>query len=118
MRGDELRSGSAGHDPRTLSRREFVRRLSTTAAGGGLVAAAFAGCHLSPSQQAEAAEAMVDKLGKLPKVQLGRRMGNTVHLGGKFDRKFDGPVPTIMPVSVRILRLHLLDTAGNGTPTA
>src|ERR1051325_3001963 len=62
--------------PTTLGRREFVRRLSSTAAGGGLVAAAFAGCHLSPSQQAEASEAVVDKLGKLPKVQLGRRMGN------------------------------------------
>jgi len=61
---------------RNLSRREFVRRLSAAVAGGGLVTAAFAGCTLTRSQRAEAAEAMVAAAGKLPKRRFGTRMGN------------------------------------------
>ncbi|MCC6727831.1 MAG: aldo/keto reductase [Chthonomonadales bacterium] len=62
--------------PAPLSRREFVSRLAAAGAGGGLLSAAFAGCSLTRSQRAEATEAMVDQLGKLPKVRLGARMGN------------------------------------------
>jgi hypothetical protein len=62
--------------PKTLNRREFVRTLSEAAVGSGLIAAAFAGCTLTPSQRAEAAEALVDKMGKLKKRSLGKRLGN------------------------------------------
>lgn len=61
--------------PRTLTRREFVRNLSAAAAGGGLLSTAFAGCMLSKSQRAEAHEAVVDALGKLPKRKLSKRLG-------------------------------------------
>lgn len=61
---------------RNLSRREFVRTLSAATASSGLISAAFAGCALSSSQRAEATEAVIDRLGKLPKVKLGARMGN------------------------------------------
>ena len=60
-----------------LSRRDFVRALSIAgAAGPGLVAAGLTGIALTPAQRAEAAEAMADGLGKLPKVKFGTRMGN------------------------------------------
>lgn len=62
-------------EPRTLTRRDFVRTLSAAAGSGGLITAALAGCALTPSQKAEAAEAIVDKLGKLPKVKLSKRLG-------------------------------------------
>jgi predicted aldo/keto reductase-like oxidoreductase len=61
---------------REVTRREFARLLSGATAGGSLLAAALAGCTLTPSQKAEAGEAIVDKLGKLPKRRYGRRMGN------------------------------------------
>jgi len=60
---------------RTFSRREFVRTLSAATAGGGLLSAAFAGCSLTPSQRAEASEAAIDNLGKIPKVKLSKRLG-------------------------------------------
>jgi diketogulonate reductase-like aldo/keto reductase len=63
-------------EPRTLSRREFIRTLSEAAVGSGLIATAFAGCALTHSQKAEAAEAVTDRLGKLPKRSLGKRVGN------------------------------------------
>ncbi len=60
-----------------LSRRDFVRALSIAgAAGPGLVAAGLTGLALTPAQRAEAAEAMAEGLGKLPKVKFGTRMGN------------------------------------------
>jgi len=46
------------------------------AAGPGVVSAAFTGFSLTRSQRAEAAELIVDGIGKLPKVKLGTRMGN------------------------------------------
>ncbi len=61
---------------RSLSRRHFMQRLAQATAGGGLLASAFAGYALSPSQRAEAAEAVADRLGKLPRVRLGNRMGD------------------------------------------
>lgn len=71
------------HDPRTpqapaqsLSRRDFVRVLSAAAAAGpGLIAAGLGGFALTASQRAEAAEAIVAGLGKLPKRALGTRLG-------------------------------------------
>ena len=63
-------------NPRPLSRREFVRILSATAASGGMISAALSGYLLTPSQRAEAAEAILDKIGKLPKRRLGSRMGH------------------------------------------
>lgn len=61
--------------PRTLSRREFVRLLGAAAAGTGLVAACFRGMNLTPAQRAEAAEAITDRLGKLPLRNFGTRLG-------------------------------------------
>ena len=62
--------------PRTLSRRGFMQVLGAATAGSGMIASAFAGYALTPAQKAEAAEAVADKLGKLPKVNLGPRLGN------------------------------------------
>lgn len=60
-----------------LSRRDFVRALSIAgAAGPGLVAAGLSGIALTSTQRVEAAEAMVEGLGKLRKVKFGTRMGN------------------------------------------
>ncbi|HEV2471471.1 MAG TPA: hypothetical protein VGS41_02330, partial [Chthonomonadales bacterium] len=60
-----------------VSRREFVRVLTTaTALGPGAVAAGLGGFSLTHSQRAEAAEAMAQGLGKLPRRKLGTRMGN------------------------------------------
>ncbi|HLK59330.1 MAG TPA: aldo/keto reductase [Chthonomonadaceae bacterium] len=59
-----------------LSRRDFMRALTVaSAAGPGLVAVGLTGFSLTRSQRAEAAEAIVGGLGKLPKVQLGTKMG-------------------------------------------
>lgn len=63
-----------GRAPRTLSRREFTQLLGV-AAGGGLIATAFKGLYLTPTQRAEAADAITDGVGKLPRRQLGTRMG-------------------------------------------
>jgi len=59
-----------------LSRRDFMRVLTVaSAAGPGLVAATFTGISLTSTQRAEAAELIVDGLGKLPKVPYGKRHG-------------------------------------------
>jgi predicted aldo/keto reductase-like oxidoreductase len=59
-----------------LSRRDFVRVLSAAAAAGpGLIAAGLSGWTLTRSQRAEAAEAIVFEMGKLPQRSLGTRMG-------------------------------------------
>src|SRR5438045_1771383 len=76
MRPDERNERAASAAPRNLSRREFVRTLAAATAGSGFIGAALAGCTLSSSQRAEAAEALTDKLGKLPKHRLGTRMGD------------------------------------------
>lgn len=57
---------------RTLSRRDFLARLALASAGAGLFATAFRGFHLTPHQRAEAAEALADTLGRLPKRRHGR----------------------------------------------
>lgn len=60
-----------------LSRRDFMRVLTVaSAAGPGLITAGLSGFALTRSQRAEAAELIVDGLGKLPKVKLGTKMGN------------------------------------------
>ena len=59
-----------------LSRRDFMRALTVAAsAGPGLVAVGLSGFALTRSQRAEAHEAIVGGLGKLPKVQFGTKMG-------------------------------------------
>ena len=68
----ELQSGMAGFGNRPLTRREFVARLSVVAAGAGFASLGI----LTPNQRAEAAEILVDDLGKLPRVRLGTRMGD------------------------------------------
>lgn len=60
-----------------LSRRDFVRVLSIAgAAGPGMVAAGLTGFSLTGSQRAEAAEALVDGMGKVAKRKFGSRLGN------------------------------------------
>ena len=60
-----------------LSRRDFMRVLTVSAsAGSGLVAAGLSGFVLTGSQRAEANEAIVAGLGKIPTVKLGARLGN------------------------------------------
>ena len=66
----------ASEPPRAVSRREFLRTLSAATAGSGLLTAAFVGIALTPSQRAEAHEAVLDKLGKLPTIKLGSRLGS------------------------------------------
>ena len=51
-----------------------MRVLSTVAVGTTAFAAAFKGFVLTPSQRAEAAETMADRIGKLPKRQFCGRM--------------------------------------------
>ena len=71
-----VRLKDASHN-RPLDRREFMRALTiASGAGPGLIAASLSGFALTRSQRAEAAEAIVGGLGKLPKVRLGTRMGN------------------------------------------
>ncbi len=67
-------SGQEASPQKPLSRREFVRLLTTLAAGGGIAAAGLGA--LTPSQMAEAAEVITARIGKLPKMKLGERMGN------------------------------------------
>ena len=69
MHSEELANLKSQSQDKPLSRRDFVRVLS---AGTGLVTAGLTGFALTPSQRAEAAEAIVDSIGKLPKVKLGR----------------------------------------------
>ncbi len=58
-----------------ISRREFVSALSiATAAGPGLIAATLSGIALTKSQRAEAAEAVVAALGKLPRRPFNSHM--------------------------------------------
>ena len=77
MHIEELASLKQQSQKQPLSRRDFVRVLTVaTAAGPGLMTAALTGISLTPGQRAEAAEIMVDGLGKLPKMKLGTRMGN------------------------------------------
>jgi predicted aldo/keto reductase-like oxidoreductase len=66
---------STSRELRTLSRREFVKRLSALTTMGGLFSSVFGGYMLTSSQQVEAAEAMLAQFGKLPKHQLGKKMG-------------------------------------------
>lgn len=61
-------------EPQGLNRRDFVRILTTAAIGAGTMAAAFKGFVLTPSQRAEAAEVIADKVGKMPKTTLGKRI--------------------------------------------
>ncbi len=61
---------------RPLSRRDFMRALTISAsAGSGLVTAGLTGFALTESQRAEAHEAIVAGLGKLPMIKLGPRLG-------------------------------------------
>ncbi|MEP6757222.1 MAG: hypothetical protein ABJA67_17080, partial [Chthonomonadales bacterium] len=75
MNRNEGNDSSAQKSLRTLSRREFVGKLSATAGGAGLLTVAFTGCALTPSQKAEAREAVLDTIGKVPKVKLNKRLG-------------------------------------------
>jgi len=60
-----------------LTRRDFVQALTLGAsAGPGLIASALSGFALTATQRAEAHEAIVAGLGKLPTVKLGPRLGN------------------------------------------
>jgi len=76
MHQDQRNDLTAHEAPRPLSRREFLRKLTLATAGSGFLTSVFSGYLLTPSQRAEAGEALVDKLGKLPKRRLGKRMGN------------------------------------------
>ncbi len=59
-----------------LNRRDFMRvATAASVAGPGLAAAAFTGVSMTIGQRAEAAELIVDGLGKLPKVPYGKRHG-------------------------------------------
>ena len=59
-----------------LSRRDFVRALSVaSAATPALITAGLTGFSLTSAQRAEAAEAVVAGIGKLPKVKYGSRHG-------------------------------------------
>jgi len=69
MDTEELASLRNQYQDKHLSRRDFVRVLS---AGTGLVTAGLTGFALTPSQRAEAAEVVVEDLGKLPTVKFGR----------------------------------------------
>ncbi|MCW3054436.1 MAG: putative oxidoreductase of the aldo/keto reductase family, partial [Chthonomonadales bacterium] len=69
METEELASLRNQYPDKHLSRRNFVRVLS---AGTGLVTAGLTGFALTPSQRAEAAEMLVEDLGKLPTTKFGR----------------------------------------------
>jgi len=69
METEELASLRNQYQDKHLSRRDFVRVLS---AGTGLVTAGLTGFALTPSQRAEAAELVVEDLGKLPTTKFGR----------------------------------------------
>jgi diketogulonate reductase-like aldo/keto reductase len=72
MHTEELDALKRQNQEKPLSRRDFVRVLSVASAGTGLVTAGLAGLSLTSSQRAEAAELVVDTLGKLPTFKLGR----------------------------------------------
>ncbi len=73
MQTEELVSLKRQSQENPLSRRAFVRALSiATAAGPGVVAAGLSGMSLTSSQRAEAAEVIIEGIGKLPTVKLGR----------------------------------------------
>lgn len=72
MQTEELNHLKSEYQGKPLSRRDFVRVLSVTSAGTGLVTAGLVGFTLTSSQRAEAAEAMVEDLGKLPTTKFGR----------------------------------------------
>jgi diketogulonate reductase-like aldo/keto reductase len=69
MHTEELAALKSRSQDKALSRRDFVRVLS---AGTGLVTAGLAGFALTPSQRAEAAELIIQDIGKLPTTKLGR----------------------------------------------
>jgi aryl-alcohol dehydrogenase-like predicted oxidoreductase len=74
---DELDRLKQNSQSNPLDRRDFMRVLAVAAsAAPGLASAAFTGFSLTRNQRAEAAELIVGGLGKLPKVQLGTKMGN------------------------------------------
>ncbi len=75
MQQDERIDLAAQNARRNLTRREFVRKLGVATGSAGMITAAFTGCTLSTSQRAEASEAMVDALGKVPKVKCSKRLG-------------------------------------------
>jgi len=73
MQNEELVSLKRQSQEKPLSRRDFVRALSlASAAGPGLVTVGLSGLSLTRTQRAEAAEAIVDGVGKLPQVKYGR----------------------------------------------
>jgi aryl-alcohol dehydrogenase-like predicted oxidoreductase len=79
-----------------LSRRDFVRAITiASAAGPGLITAALSGISLTSSQRADAARAVVDGLGKLPKVKLGAHLGGMmvtpVCMSQDWNRELFGP---------------------------
>lgn len=74
---DQLNALRSESQSRPLSRRDFMQVATAAAAAGpGLAATAFAGFSLTRSQRAEAAEVIVQGLGKLPKVKFGSKMDN------------------------------------------
>lgn len=73
MQNEELIRLKQESQEKPLSRRAFVRALSlATAAGPGLVTVGLTGISLTRTQRAEAAEAIVAGIGKLPTVKYGR----------------------------------------------
>ena len=92
MHAEELDSLKIQHRDKPLSRRDFVRVLS---AGTGLVTAGLAGIALTPGQRAEAAEAMVDEIGKLPRRKLGRLPMNVSTISMSSDWNHDLIAPAI-----------------------
>ncbi|HLK59329.1 MAG TPA: aldo/keto reductase, partial [Chthonomonadaceae bacterium] len=76
MQDERLNHLKQQSQEKPLSRRDFMRALTVaSAAGPGLVATGLTGFFLTRNQRAEASEAIVGGLGKLPKVQLGTKMG-------------------------------------------
>ncbi len=78
MHSEDQATNLEGHSSnKPLNRRDFVRALTiATTAGPGMIAAGLSGLAMTRSQRAEAAEAIADTMGKLPKVNLGKRTGN------------------------------------------
>lgn len=73
---DSLQHLKAQSKEKPLSRRDFVRVLTVaSAAAPGVMTAALTGFSLTQSQRAEAAEMVVQGLGKLPKKAFGSRLG-------------------------------------------
>ena len=74
---DQLRDLKLKSKESPLSRRDFMRVLGVaSAAGPGVIAAGLTGFTLTRSQRAEAAEAVVGNMGKLPRVDMGKRLGH------------------------------------------